>query len=520
MYLFKRFNFSFVISIIIFVKENIRSNVIVNLIRTFVLTLLSFITFPWVCRYLGDSVLGTYSWAVTFVAYFLILAKIGIPNLAIRECVKVRENKELLSNKAQAFFILQLIATVLSFFLMCVVLFSVPSLREERTSSLIFILSLNFLSGAFSFEWIFIALEKQFYMSIRSIIVLAISAVLIITFVTTESDVYIYAFISISVTILTSIINLYYVRQHISFKKTLPYDFKQYAKPLLVLCSVSLLLSFYNQTDTLILGFINEEKDAVGSYSVGIKGIDIVIGVLTNLSTVFVPRSAYYYGKEDKRFFNNLTKYSFNICLFITLPAIIFMMAMAKPICGLISGSYDFNSYSDSFWVLFILSSMMLTYSLAEMIYGQILLPMKKEKHYLYAILSGVILNIVFSLILGGLVFKNNPAIGVAIGTVITDILIFIYLIGVTWKWVYKALFNKNTLKLIFATIIVLVSSIGIHYLLTQSILPNFNLSSSSNMLIELITIFVIDIVIYIAILLLLKEDLVYSFIRKSPKPI
>ena len=116
-------------------KENIRSNVIVNLIRTFVLTVLSFITFPWVCRYLGDSVLGTYSWAVTFVAYFLIIAKIGIPNLAIRECVKVRDNKELLSNKAQAFFLLQLITTAISFALMCVVVFSVPELREQRTSS-------------------------------------------------------------------------------------------------------------------------------------------------------------------------------------------------------------------------------------------------------------------------------------------------------------------------------------------------------------------------------------------------
>ena len=501
-------------------KENIRSNVIVNLIRTFVLTLLSFITFPWVCRYLGDSVLGTYSWAVTFVAYFLILAKIGIPNLAIRECVKVRDNKELLSNKAQAFFILQGIATVLSFILMCVVLFSVPALREERTSSLIFILSLNFLSGAFSFEWIFIALEKQFYMSIRSIIVLALSAILIITFVTTESDVYIYAFISVSVTIITSIINIYYVRQHISFKKTLPYDFKQYTKPILVLFSVSLLLSFYNQTDTFILGFINEEKDAVGSYSVGIKGIDIVIGVLTNLSTVFVPRSAYYYGKEDKRFFNNLTKYSFNICLFIVLPAIVFMMAMAKPICGLISGSYDFNSYSDSFWFLFILSSMMLTYSLAEMIYGQILLPMKKEKHYLYAILTGVILNIILSLVLGGIVFKNSPAIGVAIGTVVTDILIFIYLISVTWEWVHKALFNINTIKLIFSTLISLIVSIGLHYLLTKVILPQYSLTASTNMLIELVSIFFIDIIVYIGLLLLLKEDLVYSFIRKTPKPI
>ena len=96
-------------------KDNIRINVIVNVIRTLVLTLLSFITFPWVCRYLGNSAVGTYTWANTFVAYFLILAKIGIPNLAVRECVKVRDNKELLSNKVQTFFLIQLVTTVLSF---------------------------------------------------------------------------------------------------------------------------------------------------------------------------------------------------------------------------------------------------------------------------------------------------------------------------------------------------------------------------------------------------------------------
>lgn len=501
-------------------KENIRSNVIVNLIRTFVLTILSFITFPWVCRYLGDSVLGTYSWAVTFVAYFLILAKIGIPNLAIRECVKVRDNKELLSNKAQSFFILQLISTVLSFGLMCVVLFSVPMLREERTSALVFILSLNFLSGAFSFEWIFIALEKQFYMSIRSIIVLALSAILIIVFVTTESDVYLYAFISISVTILTSVINLFYVRKFISLKKTLPYNFKQYAKPLLIICGVSLTLSLYNQTDTFILGFINESKEEVGSYSVGIKGIDIVIGVLSNLSTVFVPRSAFYYEKEDKRFFKNLTKYSFNICLFIVLPAIVFMMSLAKPICGLISGSYDFSTYSASYYVLFTLSSMMLTYSLSEMIYGQILLPMKKEKYYLITIICGVILNIALSIVFGVFVFNDNPAIGVALATLITDLLVFVYLIILTWNWVKKALFNLNTLKLIIASLIMLATSIGGHYLFENIVFASSTLANSSKMFIELVSIFVVGIVIYVATLLILKEDLVFSFIRKHPKEI
>ncbi|MDD3068915.1 MAG: oligosaccharide flippase family protein, partial [Bacilli bacterium] len=172
-------------------KNNIRINVIVNIIRTIVLTFLSFITFPWVCRYLGDSSLGLYTWVNTFIAYFLILAKIGIPNLAVRECVKVRDDKEKLSNKVQTFFILQLISTVLSFGFMTTLVFSIPALRDSQ--ALVFILAINFLAGAFSFEWVFIALEKQFYMSVRSIVALTIAAVLIIAFIRTPDDYLIYA---------------------------------------------------------------------------------------------------------------------------------------------------------------------------------------------------------------------------------------------------------------------------------------------------------------------------------------
>ncbi|MBO4667916.1 MAG: oligosaccharide flippase family protein, partial [Bacilli bacterium] len=416
-------------------KDNVRINVIVNLIRTFVLTVLSFVTFPWVCRALEDTVLGAYSWALTFVSYFLIIAKIGIPNLAVRECVKVRDDKEKLSNKVQALFILQGITTIGSFVLMAIIVMAVPELHSTNVanmSAIIFILSLNFLTGAFSFEWVFIALEKQFYMSVRSIAVLTVSAMLIIIFVTNPGDVYIYAFISVSVTIFTSIINCIYISRFVSFKKTMPYDFKQYAKPLLVLFTVTLTLTLYNQTDTFILGFIDKGKAQVGAYSVGIKGIDIIIGILSNLGTVFIPRSAYYYGKEDKRFFKNLTKYSTNICFFIVIPAIITMIILAKPICSLISGNSDLSNvdggYSDSYMVLIILASMMLTYSLGEIIYGQILLPMKKEKYYLYALVIGVIVNAALSIILGKFVFKDHPAIGVAIGTVATDVAIFVFL--------------------------------------------------------------------------------------------
>ena len=502
-------------------KDNIRINVIVNVIRTLVLTLLSFITFPWVCRYLGDSAVGAYTWANTFVAYFLILAKIGIPNLAVRECVKVRDNKELLSNKVQGFFLLQLIATSLSFGLMTVTVFSVPALRDS--SALIFLLSINFLVGAFSFEWIFIALEKQFYMSVRSIVALTLSAILIIVFVTTPSDVYIYSLITVGVTIITTICNLFYVRKFVSFKKTMPYNLKQYAKPLLVLCSLSLILSLYNQTDTFILGFIDQNKAEVASYSVGIKGVDIIIGIITALSTVFIPRAAYYYEKEDKRFFNNLTKYSINICLFVVLPAIVTMSVLARPICSLISGTYDYSSgdagYIDAPIILITLAAMMLTYSLGDIIYGQILLPMKKEKYYLIAIGVGTIINGILSIVLGGIIAPKvswmSPALGVAIGTVATDVLIISFLISITWKWVKKAIFNRNSIKLLVANVVILAVSLLLYKPLLM-LWDVMHLSIATAYILELMAMVLIDAIIYLGLLAIMKEDLVYSFIRKN----
>lgn len=493
-------------------NTNIRTNVIVNLIRTLALTILSFMTFPWVCRVLGDAQLGLYTWCNTFVYYFLVLAKIGLPNLALRECVKVRDNKELLSNKAQGFFILQSITTILSFGLMCSFVFAIPSLFDAK--SIIFLLSINFISGAFSFEWIFMALEKQFYISVRSIIVLALSAIMIITLVKNPDDVYIYALITASVTVITSIVNFAYVTKYISFKKTMPYDLKQYARPLFTLCTLSFMLALYNQTDTLILGFINSDKSQVGSYSVGIKGIEIIIGIITSLSTVFIPRATFYYGKEDKRFFKNLFRYSVNICSFIVIPAIIMMCFLSKEICIIIAGN---EGYSNAALILIVLSCMMLTYSLGDIIYGQILIPMKKEKYYLYAMLAGVVLNVSLSFLLGLVVFKNNPAVGVAIGTIVTDVIVLVFLVAISYKWVYKGIFSLNNLKILVGGLIISVPSILFTIVFPiGDLFPTLDFITKN--VVQLFLVAGIDIIIYIISLIIMKEDLVYSFIKKSPK--
>lgn len=492
-------------------STNVRSNVIINLIRTLTMTILSFITFPYVTRALGDQVFGLYTWANTFVYYFLILAKISIPNIAIRECVRLKDDKEKFDNAVQTFFILQAVMTLLSFGLMCAFIFSVPSLYAN--SEIIFLLSVNFLIGVFSFEWVYIALEKHFYITVRSILLIAFSATL--TFLAIrksehpENYLYIYALIAISSTILTSIANCIYLPKFVSFKKTLPYRFKPLFKPLFTLFLISGALTLYNQTDEFILGFLDEDKSSVGAYSVGVKGVDIVITLITSLYAVFMPRAAYYYAKENKAFYQNLINYSLNITFFIAIPAIATMATLSNEITNLISGS-DASSYQDAATVLWILSAMMLTYSIGDNIYTEILIPMKKEKIYLYTMLLGVALNIGLSFFLALVPFKDNPAIGVAIATGATDVLILGYLLFATRQYARKAVFNLNNLKIVIMGIVIGFFS----YFIRPYIEGAMPFAEQWEVFLTgMLSIVAIDAVVYIAGCLLLKEKLVSSFL-------
>ncbi|MBQ7243709.1 MAG: oligosaccharide flippase family protein [Bacilli bacterium] len=502
-----------------FRHNDLRVNVVINLIRTLTMTVLSFITFPYVTRALGDEVFGLYTWANTFVYYFLVLARISIPNIAIRECSKVKDDREALSHKAQEFFLIQAVTTLLSFALECALCFSVPALKENN--ALIFLLSINFLVGVFSFEWIYIALEKHLYITIRSIMLIAISALMIYTFIrptasaaSAMNEVYIYALLTISSTVMTVIVNLLVLPKYISFKKTRPYRFLPLIKPLTTLLFISMFVTAYNQTDSFILGFIGPSKAAVGSYSVGVKGIDIIITLTTSLYAVFMPRATYYYGKEDKRFYRNLLRFSFNITIFIAIPAIATMATMSGPIVSLIAGSNN-ASYVGSNLVLTVLATMMLTFSIADNIYTQILLPQKREKVYLFAMLFGVILNIGLSLLFGLVVFKENPVFGVAIATMAADALILIFLLVMTREYSLPATFNLNTLKIVLVGVLVGVTS----YFLTPLFIKILPFDGDRLWVAELLALLIvisIDAVIYIGGLLVCKENLVTSFLPAS----
>lgn len=498
-------------------SQTVRSNVAINLVRTLAMTILSFITFPYITRALGDEAFGLYTWANAFVYYFLILAKISIPNLAIRECVKVKNDRKKLSTTVQQFFLLQAGMTLISFVLMSLIVFSVPSLYSS--AEIIFLLSINFLVGVFSFEWVYIALEKHFYITVRSVSLIAFSAACTFLFIKQsaypENYLYLYALIAISSTILTSVFNCLFLHKYVSLRKKEPYNFRPFIGPLITMALLSLALTLYNQTDEFILGLIDPSKAAVGAYSVGVKGVDIVITLITSLYAVFMPRASYYYGLENKAPFRRLLNYSFNITFFIAIPAIATMMALSTPITALISGGDLTDSYADANWILFALASMMLTYSLGDDIYTEILIPQKRERHYLIAMLFGVLINVSLSFILAIYAFPTAPGIGVALATMVADILVLVYLLFVSRDYSLPAILNLNNLKIAIFGIAIFVISYFLLPVLENQIPWGDQISAH---LLSSLIVLSIDALIYIFGLLAVRETLISSVFRRKDK--
>ena len=78
-------------------QKSLKSNAIFSFLKAFLNIATPLITFPYASRLLLPQGIGKVNFANTVVSYFIILAKLGIDNYAIREASKIKNDKKLLS---------------------------------------------------------------------------------------------------------------------------------------------------------------------------------------------------------------------------------------------------------------------------------------------------------------------------------------------------------------------------------------------------------------------------------------
>ena len=249
-------------------QSSIKKNAVMNMLLTAANFVFPLITFPYVSRALLPEGTGRVQFAASFVAYFGMLARLGIPTYGLRECARIRDDRQKLTKTAQELLLINLIMGLIAYAGLFVCLFTVPRLKNDK---LLFVVSaLPILLDALGMEWLYKALEQYPYITVRSFCFKLVALAGTFMFIHAREDYLIYGVITIFASSASNILNFVHARKFISLKPTGSYRLSAHMKGILVFFAMSCAMTVYYNFDAVMLGFIKGDSE-VGYYNAAVK---------------------------------------------------------------------------------------------------------------------------------------------------------------------------------------------------------------------------------------------------------
>ena len=471
-------------------QRSVFYNFVMNVILTMSSFIFPLITFPYASRILGPVGIGKVSFASSVVNYFLLFAQLGIPTYGIRACAKVRDNKEELSKTVQEIFLINILMCALSYVLFFASLFYIPRFRVER--NLLIVTSATILFNTMGLEWFFKALEMYSYITWRSIIFKCIGLVAMFLLVQNQKDYVIYGAISIFASSASNVLNFIYLHKLVDLKNRFELDLKKHMKPIIIFFAMSCATTIYLNLDTTMLGFMKTDAD-VGYYNAAVKIKNMLVSIVTSLGAVLLPRITVYLEKNETEKFKTLSRKAIRFVLFVAMPLLIFFIVFAKQGVLLLSG----DEYVNAILPMQIMLPTLLFIGLTNIMGIQILVPMGKESKVLASTIVGAVIDLALNIVL----IPRYSVVGTAIGTVIAELVVFIYQYF-SERILFSNLFrNINIWKFIISSIIAVWGCVWV-------------LELELGYFVSLILACICSAVLYIVCLLILRETFVQEIIE------
>ena len=139
-------------------EKSLLQNYIFNLIKTLNGILFPIITFAYSSRVLGVDGVGQVNFAKSVIAYFTMLAMLGMNYYGTREAAKLRNDRERLSQFCLEMLSINGFTTIIAYILLTVSLLLIPLLQDYR--NLLLICSSAIALQGMGMEWLYQAMEE------------------------------------------------------------------------------------------------------------------------------------------------------------------------------------------------------------------------------------------------------------------------------------------------------------------------------------------------------------------------
>lgn len=374
--------------------KTLKVNYILNISRTVLSTLIGLLVFQYVNKTLGVDAVGKYEYANSIITYFVLFSSLGIPMYGIREIARVRDNELIRTKVFLELLSILLLTTIISYSLLFFLIFNINSLNNYK-EILILISPLIFLTNI-GVEWFFQGIEDQLYITVRFIIIKAITLTLLFLLVKTENDVLTYAAIMTFSTAGSNIFNFFYIKKFINLAliKFKDLNIKKHLKGILTIFLATISVSIYVQMDNTLLGYLVGDK-YVGLYSTSNKLIRFAILFITTLGSVMLPRLSNLYENKDFKSYNTYLEKTLKYILFLSIPISVIFFSFSDYIIEFMAG----KEFLGSIIPMKILSPLVVIIGLAYFLAFMVLYPQGEERLYTLVVFISAIISIVLNII-------------------------------------------------------------------------------------------------------------------------
>lgn len=474
-------------------KSTIAKNYLYNIGYQILILLLPLLTTPYISRVLGANGVGAFGYTNSITQYFVLFGCIGLNLYGQRE---VAYGQQDLTARSKIFFELLLVRT--GTVAVSLVIFVCTVCQSETYGWLFTIQLIEIVSSLVDVSWFFQGLEEFKKIVIRNALVKLSGVILIFTFVKEAHDLGIYTLIYGITLFLGNLSMWFYVPRFVRRVKICALQIRRHIKPALLLFVPQIATNIYNLLDKSMIGSLTQSDAEVAYYEQAQKIMKMALSLPTALGTVMLPRiaSMFSQGKQEE-----IRAYFYQSIRFVCMLS----FPLCLGLCGLSSGFVPWffgDGYAPVVHNLRILSPIIVIVGISNVIGVQYLLPVGKQKQYTCSVILGTIVNFVLNLFL----IPRMLSYGAAIASVLAEMAVTAFQLFAVKREFSIPQIACSVYKYVIGALIMCAVIGGISKFLVRETIWG----TAAEIL--------AGIVIYGAILLLLKDRMLLEFINKCRK--
>lgn len=473
---------------------SVKKNYIWNTLYQICNVVVPLITAPYLARVLGAEGNGIYSYTNSIVCYFVMFAVLGTSLWGQRSIAYSRQNKQLLS---KAFWEVAILRICTSLVVLLVYSLFVAFTNDYQKYYIIFAISI--LNVAFDITWFFQGMEEFKKIVTRNFLIRICHTFFIFVFVKDISDLSLYILSSAGFTIIGNLLMWTYLPRHlVKVGKIRPFSnmLEVFSMFLPTLAS-----QIYVVLDRSMIGWVTSSNYQNGCYEQAEKITRTALTVIESLATVTAPRVASLFNAGDvdsaKRYVYKAYKFSF-LLSFPMLFGLIGIIPVFVPV--FLGPGYELVES-----ILPILCVLFVTTSVTSITGYAFLISMGQQKVYTIAVSITAGINIGLNLIL----IPYYGAIGAAVSTAISEIVGALFQLNacfskklLSWKGIFSGIWKYILSGALMGVVIVNLCRV-----------VSYNIGS-------LLLLLLSGCIVYFCFLLLFRDSLIYSIIKKLYKKI